>query len=63
MPETQYRYLGDRHTANSLKGAVCVAVRNPAGKCIRGRNGAMLVRFVENGQTTVVIGRLLRKLP
>jgi hypothetical protein len=63
MPETHYRYLGDRHTDNSLKGALCVAVRTPAGKCIRGRNGAMLVRFLENGQATVVIGRLLRKIP
>jgi hypothetical protein len=30
------------------------------GKCIRGKNGSMLVRF-EDGKTHVITGRLLRK--
>jgi hypothetical protein len=60
MPVTTYRYLGDRWTAPKLKGARCTAVRRQDGKCIRGRNGSMLVQF-ENGDRHVVVGRLLRK--
>jgi len=56
-----YRYLGDRMTHPELKNQLCQAVRRPDGKCIRGRNGAMLVSFA-NGQQHVVIGRLLRKI-
>ena len=56
-----YRYLGDRWTAASLKGAQCSAVRRADGKCIRGRNGSMLVRF-DNGERHVVLGRLLRTI-
>lgn len=59
MPE--YRYLGDRLTDATLKGALCEAVRRTDGKCIRGRNGNMLVRF-EDGRLAVVLGRLLRKV-
>jgi hypothetical protein len=55
-----YRYLGDRHTDPALKGACCTAVRLQDGKCIRGKNGSMLVEF-ESGKA-VVIGRLLRKI-
>lgn len=58
---TGYVYLGDRLTAGYLRGGVCEAVRRTDGKCIRGRNGSMLVRF-EWGETAVVMGRLLRKL-
>lgn len=58
---TKYRYLGDRLTAPELKNQPCTSVRRPDGKCIRGANGSMLVRF-ENGQTHVVIGRRLRKV-
>lgn len=57
----QYRYLGDRLTDLKYKGAACEAVRRADGKCIRGKNGSMLVRFV-NGETANVIGRLLRKI-
>ena len=32
----------------------------PDGKCIRGKNGNMLVEF-ETGEKVVVLGRLLRK--
>lgn len=56
----EYIYLGDKQTAPSLKGKTCAAVRRPDGKCIRGKNGTMLVQF--NGEPHVVIGRLLRKI-
>jgi hypothetical protein len=55
-----YRYLGDRWTRPELKGARCAAVRRADGKCIRARNGSMLVRF-DDGTVHVVVGRLLRK--
>jgi hypothetical protein len=56
----QYKYLGDRFTAPELKGKLCVAVLREDGKCIRGKNGSMLVEF--DGIKTVVVGRLLRKI-
>jgi hypothetical protein len=55
-----YTYNGDRFTDPAIKGATCEAVIRPDGKCIRGRNGSMLVSF--NGKKTVVIGRQLRKI-
>lgn len=55
-----YKYLGDRYTSPELKGSHCTAVRRTDGKCIRGRNGSMLVQF-ESGKS-VIIGRLLRKV-
>lgn len=57
----EYRYLGDRHTDPALRQGACRAVRRADGKCIRGRNGSMLVRF-ETGALCVVMGRLLRKI-
>lgn len=57
---TTYTYLGDRFTDPSLKGKQCTAVRKPNGKCIRGKNGNMLVDF--DGVTVVVVARLLRKI-
>ena len=42
------------------QGARCTAVRRTNGKCIRARNGSMLVEF-DNGVRHVVVGRLLRK--
>lgn len=56
-----YKYLGDRLTDPGLKGKECSAVHRPDGKCIRGKNGSMLVEF--NGTRAVVIARLLRKIP
>lgn len=56
----EYVYLGDRFTDPELKGKPCKAVRRDSGKCIRGKNGSMLVSF--DGNKTVVIGRLLRKI-
>lgn len=55
----EYTYLGDRHTSTAFKGQPCSAVRRPDGKCIRGRNGSMLVCFW--GVNVVVLARLLRK--
>jgi hypothetical protein len=57
----RYTYLGDRITDPTLKGQACAAVLQENGKCIRGKNGSMLVQF-DSGRTAVVIGRLLRKL-
>lgn len=55
----EYKYLGDKFTDEKLKGKTCIAVRRPNGKCIRGKNGSMLVDFA--GERVNVIGRLLRK--
>lgn len=55
-----YTYLGDRLTDPKYKKMLCDAVRRPDGKCIRGKNGNMLVEF--EGVTVNVIGRLLRKI-
>src|SRR3954454_5854990 len=55
-----YRYLGDGMTEPALRGARCEAVRRPDGKCIRGRNGNMLVSFA--GRRVVVLARHLRKI-
>lgn len=57
-----YTYRGDRLTSTCLKGVLCTAVRDERGKCIRGRNGNMLVRFVNSGEVAVVLGRQLRKV-
>jgi hypothetical protein len=56
----EYIYLGDRQTDPALKGKACKAVRRQDGKCIRGKNGSMLVMFEQC--TVVVVGRLLRKI-
>lgn len=56
----EYIYKGDRLTDPELKGQQCSAVRGPNGKCIRGRNGSMLVEF-ETGKVNV-IGRRLKKI-
>lgn len=40
-----YKYLGDKFTAPELKGRICNSVINFRGKCIRGRNGSMLVDY------------------
>lgn len=58
-PKT-YLYRGDRFTAPHLKGATCTAVRDARGKCIRGRNGSMLVMFAGAQAPTVIVARLLK---
>jgi hypothetical protein len=55
-----YKYLGDKMTDADLKGQQCRAVRRHDGKCIRGKNGTMLVQFAN--QKVIVIARLLRKI-
>jgi hypothetical protein len=56
----EYQYLGDRNTDPLLKKMICTAVKRKDGKCIRAKNGSMLVQSV-SGKKLVVIGRLLRK--
>lgn len=56
----EYIYRGDRFTDPALKGKQCNAVRRPDGKCIRGKNGNMLVNF--DGTEVVVLARQLRKV-
>ena len=56
-----YVYLGDRQTDPLLRGQRCIAVVRADGKCIRGRNGTMRVKF-ESGRIANIIGRLLRKV-
>ncbi|RYZ28029.1 MAG: hypothetical protein EOO10_10885 [Chitinophagaceae bacterium] len=56
----EYIYLGDRNTDDRLRKQFCTAVRRN-GKCIRGKNGSMLVSF-EDGKQRVIVGRLLRKI-
>jgi hypothetical protein len=61
---TQYHYLGDRLgrlMGSARIGQYCRAVLDARGKCIRGRNGSMLVEFADG--RAVVLGRQLRKLP
>jgi hypothetical protein len=55
-----YKYLGDKFSCAAVKGSVCKAVNRTDGKCIRGKNGNMLVEFA--GKKTVVVARLLRKI-
>ncbi|QDK80860.1 hypothetical protein EXU85_20495 [Spirosoma sp. KCTC 42546] len=57
----RYTYVGDRMTDPELKGQLCTAVLQDNDKCIRGRNGSMLVQF-DSGRVATVIGRLLRKV-
>lgn len=47
-------------TDPKYKGSECSAVR-VNGKCVRGRNGNMLVRFA-NGELVNVLARQLRKI-
>lgn len=57
----EYTYLGDKNTVLGLKRRPCRAVRRADGKCIRGRNGNMLVEFEKFGRM-VIMGRLLRRI-
>lgn len=56
----RYIYLGDKQTDNNYKGKQCIAVKRSDGKCIRGKNGNMLVQF--DNEKLVVLARLLRKI-
>ena len=50
----RYKYLGDRIIDSTLKGQPCAAVLQENGKCIRGKNGSILVEF-DSGRRAVVI--------
>lgn len=54
----RYTYLGDKWSLDRA-GMQCDPVRRADGKCIRGRNGNMLVVDVA-GQRYAVLGRRLR---
>lgn len=56
---TNYIYKGDNLTSDTWKGRSCTAVRRQDGKCIRGKNGNMLVDF--QGTLVVVLARRLKK--
>ncbi len=57
---SEYIYLGDKLTQRVLKGQKCRAIRRHDGKCIRGRNGNMLVEI--EGIPVVILARHLRKI-
>ena len=57
MDEMDYIYLGDRLTRPELRRMPCRAVRRSDGKCIRGRNGNMLVEFDGVGKCNNTTGR------
>jgi hypothetical protein len=56
----EYVYLGDRLTDDHFRKKECRAIRRENGKCIRGKNGNMLVTF--DKKPVVVMARLLRKI-
>lgn len=58
----EYIYKGDKlaRLSSPFAGQECSALRRPNGKCIRGKNGNMLVHF--NGEAVVVPARQLRKV-
>jgi len=55
-----YIYRGDRYTDVQYKMQVCQPVLSSTGKCIRGKNGNMLVSF-QSG-SCIVLARQLRRL-
>jgi len=55
----RYTYRGDRITDPGLRDIQCDPVRRAEGKCVRGRNGNMLV-VDARGRRFVVLGRQLR---
>jgi hypothetical protein len=55
-----YLYRGDRYTDDKYKMQPCLPVLSNTGKCIRGRNGNMLVSFASG--TVVVLARQLRRI-
>jgi hypothetical protein len=55
-----YLYRGDRYTDNKYKLQPCSPVLSNTGKCIRGKNGNMLVSF--QSVSCIVLARQLRRL-
>ena len=60
MTDRYYIYLGDRWTDPRYRRQHCTAILRSDGKCIRGKNGNMLVRFGD--EKVVVLGRRLRRM-
>ena len=58
--DAAYVYCGDKLTSPELRGLPVNAVRRADGKCIRGRNGNMLVVDAQ-GKRHNVLGRHLVK--
>lgn len=55
-----YIYRGDRLTDRIYKMQPCNPILNAKGKCIRGKNGNMLVQF--DSSNCVVLARQLRRI-
>lgn len=55
-----YLYRGDKMTSSELKMQPCIPVLQSNGKCIRGKNGNMLVSFKSG--TNIVLARQLRRI-
>jgi hypothetical protein len=55
-----YLYRGDRYTDNKYKLQPCSPVLSNTGKCVRGKNGNMLVSF--QSESCIVLARQLRRL-
>jgi integrase len=61
MAKNTYKYVGDKIAKTGAHvGRTCTAVHRKDGKCIRGRNGNMLVDF--SGKRVVVPAKHLRKI-
>lgn len=59
--QMDYIYKGGKLTDPNLKGRLCKAIRRLDGKCIRGKNGNMLVEL-DNGVQHIVVAKFLRKI-
>ena len=57
---TRYTYIGDRLTADHLRGLQCDPVRRPDGKCIINIKLAQALVQDANGNRYVVMRRCLR---
>ena len=55
-----YLYRGDRYTDDKYKFQPCLPVLSNTGKCIRGKNGNMLVSF--QSRSCIVLARQLRRI-
>lgn len=55
-----YLYRGDRYTDSRYRLQPCYPILSNTGKCMRGKNGNMLVSF-QSG-TVIILARQLRRL-
>lgn len=60
--DQQYIYHGDllAKQISPYAGQICTAMRRPDGKCLRGKNGNMLMNF--SGSLVIIPARHLRKI-